>query len=99
MGRKDGGRTAHRTGGVHTEDRLACRTKRVGQVELRRHHPFEEVGRLAHHDRIDLVEGHARIFERTQRRLANKPRHREVAPLGGMVRLPNAQYSTALLHG
>ena len=73
MGREDGGRTTHRTGGVDAEDRLACRAQRVGQVEFRRHHPFKEVGRLAHHDRVDLVEGHARILKRTQRRLANKP--------------------------
>jgi hypothetical protein len=60
----DAGRPADRTGGVHPEHRLPRGTERVGEVELGLHHAFEEVGRLADDDRVDVAPRHLRVVER-----------------------------------
>ena len=64
VGRDDAGRAADGAGGVDAEHRLARGAERVGQVQLRLHDAFEEVGRLADDDRVDVRPVHLGVFER-----------------------------------
>ena len=55
-GGDDRGRSAHRAGGVHADQRLAGRAHGVGHEQFGHHHALEEVGRLADHHGVDVVE-------------------------------------------
>ena len=86
----DGGRAAHRAGGVHPEQRLADRAERVGQEQLRHHHALEEVGGLADDDGVDVRPGHLGVGERPVGGLAHEAGHRHVAPGGRVLGLADA---------
>ena len=80
----DGGRPAHRAGGVHAEQRLAGGAEGVGEEQLRHHHALEEVGRLADDDGVDVGPRHLGVVEGAGRGLADEAGHRDVAA-GGLV--------------
>ncbi len=91
VGRGDDRRRAtDRTGGVHPEHRLADRTERVGQVELRLHDALEEVGRLAEDDRVDVGQRHVRVVEGAEHGLADEAAEGHVEPARLVVGLADA---------
>ena len=90
----DRGGAADRPGGVHPEHRLADRAERVGEVELGLHDAFEEVGRLADHDRVDVGERHLRVVERAEHRLAHEPAVGDVVAARLVVGLTDADDRT-----
>ena len=75
---------------------LPVQPERVGQVQLGHHHALEEVGRLADHDRVDVVPGHAGVGQRPLRRLAHEPDHRHVASRGLVLGLSDADDGDSL---
>jgi hypothetical protein len=78
---------------------LAHGAERLGEVQLGHHDALEQVGCLADHDRVDLVEGQARVGQRPVHRFAAEPGHREVLALGPVVGLSDADHCGALLAG
>ena len=51
---------------------LPCGAERVGEEQLGLHDAFEDVGRLAHHQRVDVTPVEAGVVERAARRLAHE---------------------------
>src|SRR4051794_7520151 len=98
MRRHHTGRATDAARCVHAHHRLAHRTESVGEIELRHHHAFEHVRRLADDDRVDVRPGEPGVLERTQRGLADQPGHRHVLPLSGVLRLPDTDDRYALAH-
>ena len=70
MRRHDARGAADGARGVHAEHRLARGAERVGEVELGLHHAFEQVGRLADDDRVDV----GTRSSRRRRARASRPR-------------------------
>ena len=86
------GRSADRAGGVHADQRLAGGADGVGHEQLGHHHALEEVGRLADHHGVDVVERRTRVGQRLVDGLAHQAVHRHVLPLGDVLRLPGAEH-------
>ena len=76
--RDDPGGAADRARGVHAEHGLARGAERVGEIELGLHHAFEQVGRLADDDGVDVGPRHLGVVERARRGLAHQPAQRHV---------------------
>ena len=95
-GRHHTGRPADRTRGVHPDQRLAGRTHGVGHEQLRHHDALEEVGRLADHDRVDVIHGRPGVGQRLVDGLANQAVHRDVLALGDVLRLAGAEHRSEL---
>ena len=96
-GGHDRGRPADRAGGVDPQQRLADGTESLGEVELGHHHALEQVGCLADHDGVDVVEVDPGVGERAIDRLAAEARDRDVLALGSVVGLADADHGCGLL--
>ena len=97
VSRDDAGRAADGTGGVDAEHRLARSAERVGQVQLRLHDAFEEVGRLADDDRVDVRPVHLGVFERARRCLTHQAAERDVPAARLVLGLADANDCTGLV--
>ena len=90
-------RSADRARRVDPHHRLADRAEGVGKVQLGHHDALEEVGRLADHHGVDVVERRPGIGERPVDRLAHEAVHRHVMALGDVLGLPGSQHRGQIL--
>ena len=91
-GRDHRGRSTDRSGRVHTEHRLADRTQRVGEVQLRLHHALEDVGRLSEHDSINVGHCHLSVVKGSEHGLAHEAAEGHVETTFRMLGLAHANY-------
>ena len=82
---------------MHAQQRLAGRAERVGEVQLGHHHALEQVGRLADHDRVDVVEPRSASASARSIASRHRPGDRHVLALGPVVGLADADDGGRLL--
>jgi hypothetical protein len=63
----------HRARGVDTQEGLPGAPEGVGEVELRLHDPFEQVGGLAHHHGVNVGHCHVGVVKGPEGCLADQP--------------------------